>query len=57
MLFGVGCGDDFEDEIYFKRGRVVRPRFLDIYFTVLIFNNSVLSDFIIYILSGLISRV
>ena len=36
MLFEVGCGDDFDDEVYFKRGRVVTPRFPDINFTVLI---------------------
>ena len=29
VLSRVGRGDDFEDEVYFKRGRVVTPRFLD----------------------------
>ena len=30
MLFGVGRGDDFEDEVCFKRGRVVTPRLPDL---------------------------
>ena len=39
MLFGVGHGDDFEDEVCFKRGRVVTPRFSDINITDLIIIN------------------
>ena len=39
MLFGVGRGDDFEDEVCFKQGRVVTPRFPDINFTDLIIIN------------------
>ena len=27
VLNRVGHGDDFEDEVFFKRGRVVTPRF------------------------------
>ena len=45
MLFEVGCGDDFEDEVYFKRGRVVTPRFPDINFMDLININFSLNRF------------
>ena len=40
--FGVVRGDDFEDEVYFKRGRVVSPRFSEINSLILIFNKFVL---------------
>ena len=38
VLFRAWRGDDFEDEVYFKWGRVVTPRFSDIKNINLIFN-------------------
>ena len=36
MLYRTWRDDDFEDEVCFKRGRVVTPRLPDIIFAVLI---------------------
>ena len=45
-IFRAWRGDDFEDEVCFKWGRVVTPRFSVINFIILIFNKFQFYSFI-----------